>query len=86
MTEVKKIVPKKAVKKTASVIKITPKTAPPTKKEVLAKILLTLPKEGKTADEIQKECTINVWDVPMFLSFAISLGIIKKEGDKFFKV
>ena len=87
---IKAIVAKKVIK--AIVEKPVP-IAPPvnkkvqlTKKEMLAKVLLNLPKAGMTVKEITEKSGMNAYDVPLFARFAAFLGVCKEKDGKFYNV
>ena len=57
-----------------------------TKRELLAKALLTLPKEGKTLEALTKVSGMNIQDVQFLSSFAICLEIVVKKDNKYYKI
>lgn len=84
-------VAKKIAKKPATT-KVENAVSPPvsekkaTKKEALAKILLTLPKAGKTVDQLVTQSTINQLDAKYLSDFAVFLGIITSKNDKYYPI
>lgn len=84
-------VAKKIAKKPATT-KVENAVSPPvsekkaTKKEALAKILLTLPKAGKTVDQLVTQSTINSLDAKYLSDFAVFLGIITSKNDKYYPI
>ncbi len=58
------------------------KVAGPSKKELLAKVLLALPKKGKTIDELNKISGMNTHDIRFLCSFQVCMGTVVVNKDQ----
>lgn len=80
----KKTTPEKKEVKKPTPVKKEMKKAGPSKKEQLAKAILTLPKVGKTIEQLITQSAMNKWDVKLFADFSVLLGVTSAKNGKYY--